>query len=82
MGANDARLSGQRAVGAKLCLIKFKTHSAFSRGVWMEGVEVYSTLLVVFPHTFTGKFLCGRNIGRDHPFCKDVSAFKCDFDPR
>ena len=42
----------------------------------------YSTTLVVLLHTLTGKFLCGRDVGRGHPFRNDVSVFGCVLIPR
>ena len=39
--------------------------------VWLE---VYSTPLVFLSNTFTGKFLCGRDVGRSHSLRNDVSV--------
>jgi hypothetical protein len=38
----------------------------------ITGVKVSSTPFVFLTDTFTGKFLCGRDVGRGHPFCNDV----------
>ena len=35
-------------------------------------VEFYSTPFVFLTDTFTGKFLCGGDVGRGHSFRNDV----------
>jgi hypothetical protein len=40
------------------------------------GREFYSTPFVFLKDTFTGEGLCGRDVGRGHPFSNDVSV--CD----
>jgi hypothetical protein len=37
------------------------------------GREFYSTPLVFLTDTFTGKFLCGRDVGRGHLFGNEIS---------
>ena len=37
----------------------------------------YSTILVFLTDTFTGKFLCGRDVGGGHSFGNDVSVLGC-----
>ena len=48
-------------------------------GVW---VEFYSTPFVFLTDTFTGKFLCGRDVGRGHFLRNDVSVVSCGLVPR
>jgi len=46
-------------------------------GARMRFIEFYSTPFVFFTDTFSGKFLCGFDLGGVHPFRNDVSVFRC-----